>query len=81
MVDLRLELAAGFPKIAASKVMDLCGVSTLSGSEGEKARRASRREVTRRRFSRWLSGVPTCEGAGGWLRLSHAACCHGSSQH
>jgi hypothetical protein len=26
MVDLRLELAAGCPRIAACKVMDLCGV-------------------------------------------------------
>jgi hypothetical protein len=26
MVDLRLTLAAGCPKIAAGKVMDLCGV-------------------------------------------------------
>jgi hypothetical protein len=26
MVDLRLILAAGCPKIAAGKVMDLCGV-------------------------------------------------------
>jgi hypothetical protein len=26
MVDLRLELAAGCPKIAANKIMDLCGV-------------------------------------------------------
>ena len=26
MVDLRLELAAGCPKIEANKVMDLCGV-------------------------------------------------------
>jgi hypothetical protein len=26
MVDLRLELAAGCPKIAAGKIMDLCGV-------------------------------------------------------
>jgi hypothetical protein len=26
MVDLRLELAAGCPKIAANQVMDLCGV-------------------------------------------------------
>ena len=26
MVELRLELAAGCPKIAANKIMDLCGV-------------------------------------------------------
>jgi len=26
MVALRLELAAGCPKIAANKIMDLCGV-------------------------------------------------------
>jgi hypothetical protein len=26
MVDLRLKLAAGCPKIAANKIMDLCGV-------------------------------------------------------
>jgi hypothetical protein len=26
MVDLRLTLAAGCPKIAAGKIMDLCGV-------------------------------------------------------
>jgi hypothetical protein len=26
MVELRLELAAGRPKIAANKIMDLCGV-------------------------------------------------------
>jgi hypothetical protein len=26
MVDLRLTLAAGCPKIAADKIMDLCGV-------------------------------------------------------
>jgi hypothetical protein len=26
MVDLRLTLAAGCPKIAANKIMDLCGV-------------------------------------------------------
>ena len=26
MVDLRPELAAGCPKIAANKIMDLCGV-------------------------------------------------------
>jgi hypothetical protein len=26
MVDLRLELAAGCPKIAANQIMDLCGV-------------------------------------------------------
>jgi hypothetical protein len=26
MVDLRLELAVGCPKIAAGKIMDLCGV-------------------------------------------------------
>jgi len=26
VVDLRLELAAGCPKIAANKIMDLCGV-------------------------------------------------------
>ena len=26
MVDLRLELAVGCPKIAASQIMDLCGV-------------------------------------------------------
>jgi hypothetical protein len=28
MVDLRLTLAAGCPKIAAGKIMDLCGVSS-----------------------------------------------------
>jgi hypothetical protein len=27
MVDLRLELAAGCPKIAANQIIDLCGVS------------------------------------------------------
>ncbi len=26
MVDLRLELAAGCPKIAANQIMDMCGV-------------------------------------------------------
>jgi hypothetical protein len=26
LVDLRLELAAGCPKIVAGKIMDLCGV-------------------------------------------------------
>jgi hypothetical protein len=33
MVDLRLELAADCPKIAAGKFMDLCRVSTWIASE------------------------------------------------
>jgi hypothetical protein len=38
MVDLRLILATGFPKIAAGKVMDTCAASTISTvSEGEKS--------------------------------------------
>jgi hypothetical protein len=36
MVDLRLTLAAGCPKIAAGKIMDLCGVYYLTGSDDKR---------------------------------------------
>jgi hypothetical protein len=38
MVDLRLELAAGCPKIAAGKIMNLCGVVYPDRIEGADQR-------------------------------------------
>jgi hypothetical protein len=36
MVALRLELAAGGPKIAAGKIMDLCGVAGATDRAGHQ---------------------------------------------
>jgi hypothetical protein len=36
MVALRLELAAGCPKIAANKIMDLCGVYYPDQASGKR---------------------------------------------
>jgi len=37
IVALRLELAAGCPKIAANRIMDLCGVYYPTGSDDDRA--------------------------------------------
>jgi hypothetical protein len=51
MLDLRLELAAGCPKIAANKIMDLCGVyfpdrmRAMTRAERERFRISVQREA------------------------------------
>ena len=51
MVDLRLELAEGCPKIAANQIMDLCGAFTIPTASGDERYEGGQRAGRGRRHA------------------------------